>query len=885
MENDRPLSLKMEKKMKFDRIASGIYGVDRVLDNIRLGDTVVWQVSEIEEYAFFVKHFVDQAIKDNRKLTYFRFAQHEALLEAQPGLKIVELDLTNGFEAFAVQIHDHIEKEGREAFFVFDSISALQKAWAADFMVRNFFLVTCPYLYEMDTVSFFAITRNNHSFSAMERIRATTRVLIDVFRTEDELYLHPLKVWDRYSPSMFLPHILEEKTSESEEDNFVALTDGIRISKFYSLIGNTGNTESQLNLDNWERYFLNRKAEFEVTREQKPEVIRELCKMLFGSDEKLIDIANKNYKMEDLLELKKRMIGVGNIGGKAAGMLLSRKIVSNKMPKVISKLEPHDSFYIGSNLFHTYNIQNDCWDLRLRQKTPEGYFSAAKEIKEKLLNGCFSENIREQFRRMLEYYGQSPIIVRSSSLLEDGFGNAFAGKYESVFCVNVGSLDERLKAFEAAVKTVYGSTMDESALAYRLQRGLNKREEQMAILVQRVSGSLFDDIYMPCAAGVGYSYNSYRWDKDIDPTQGMIRLVMGLGTRAVDRTDGDYPRIASLDKPKLMPSGGKTGKSKFVQSKVDALCLSTNHMKGIDLSEVVSKLPEWFVKFMIEHDYEREAELRERNIFQDVIYTTCDNLLKKEEFVKMLKDMMAAISKEYDYPVDIEFAVNFNEKGEFVVNLLQCRPLQVGGLGVKVDIPDIPKEQCFFALNGGTMGGAYYQPVDVVIQIDPKAYYEFPYNKKAFVARTIGKLNQYYKDKGKAIMLLVPGRLGTSSPELGVPVSFAEISNMKITCEVAYQGAGYMPELSFGSHFFQDLVETDIFYAAIFEDENTLTHNPEFFKDEKNILEDIVHSDEDLKDIIKVWDVSGRDLSLISDVLSGKTVCGIFKQEKQRQSN
>ena len=871
--------------MKFDRIDSGIYGVDRALDHIRLGDTVVWQVSDIEEYSFFVRPFVEQAIKDRRNLTYFRFAQHEALLDAQPGLKIVEIDTRNGFEAFAVQVHDIIEQEGKEAFFVFDSISALQKAWAADFMVRNFFLVTCPYLHDMETVSYFAITRNNHSFSAMERIRATTRLLIDVFRTDDELYLHPLKVWERYSPSMFLPHILEEKKTETEEDNFVPLTDGIRISKFYNLIGSSGNTESQLNLDNWERYFLNRKAEFEVTREQKPEVIRELCKMLFGSDEKLIDIANKNYKMEDLLELKKRMIGVGNIGGKAAGMLLSRKIVSNKMPKIISKLEPHDSFYIGSNLFHTYNIQNDCWDLRLRQKTPEGYFSAAKEIKEKMLNGCFSENIREQFRRMLEYYGQSPIIVRSSSLLEDGFGNAFAGKYESVFCVNVGSLEERLKAFEEAVKTVYGSTMDESALAYRLQRGLNTREEQMAILVQRVSGSLFDDIYMPCAAGVGYSYNSYRWDKDIDPKQGMVRLVMGLGTRAVDRTDGDYPRIASLDKPNLMPSSGKAGKNQFVQNKVDALCLSTNHMKGIDLSEVVGKLPDWFVKLMVEHDYEREAELRERGIHQDIIYTTCDSLLKKEEFVKILKDMMAVITKEYDYPVDIEFAVNFNEEGEFVINLLQCRPLQVGGLGVRVEIPEIAEDQCFFALDGGTMGGAYYQPVDVVIQIDPKAYYEFPYNQKSNVARTIGKLNQYYKDKGKAIMLLVPGRLGTSSPELGVPVSFAEISNMKIACEVAYHGAGYMPELSFGSHFFQDLVETDIFYAAIFEDENTLVHNPNFFKQDKNILLDLINTGEELEKIIGVYDIENRGVSLISDVLSGKTVCGIFKQDQKTKAH
>ncbi len=871
--------------MIFDKVESGILGVDRLLDHIRLGDNVVWQVSDISEYEFFVRPFAAKAIKDGRNLVYIRFAPHDPLLVPQEGLKIIQFNTNEGFESFAVQVHDMIAREGKETFYIFDSISALQKAWASDFMIRNFFLVTCPFLHEMESVCYFAITRNNHSFAAMERIRATTQLLIDVFGTDDELYLHPLKVWNRYSPSMFLPHILEEKKTEEEQDNFVPLTDGIRISKFYSLIGSTGNTESQLNLDSWERYFMNRKAEFEVTREQKPEVIRELCRMLFGSDEKLIGIASKNFKMEDLLELKKRMIGVGNIGGKAAGMLLSRKIVSNKLPKIVGKIEPHDSFYIGSNLFHTYNIQNDCWTMRLKQKTPEGYFSAAKDIKEKILQGSFSENIREQFRRMLEYFGQSPIIVRSSSLLEDGFGNAFAGKYESIFCVNVGSLEERLLAFEDAVKTVYASTMDESALAYRLQRGLNMREEQMAILVQRVSGSLFDDVFMPCAAGVGYSYNSYRWDKDIDPNQGMIRIVMGLGTRAVDRTDGDYPRIAALDKPGLLPSAGKGDKSRFVQNKVDALCLTSKNMKGLDIADISDKLPAWFKKFMIEHDYEREAELRERNIRKDIVFTTCGNLLKREDFVKMLKDIMVVVSKEYEYPVDIEFAVNFNEEGEFVLNLLQCRPLQVGGIGVKVEVPEIAEEKCFFSLNGGTMGGAYYQPVDVVIQIDPKSYYEYPYNKKANVARTIGKINHYYKDSGKAVMILVPGRLGTSSPELGVPVSFAEISNMKIACEVAYHGAGYMPELSYGSHFFQDLVETEIFYAAIFEDETTIFHNPSFFDQEKNILHEIITSAEpDMAEIIKVHDVGGRGVALISDVLSGKTVCGIFEKKDEAAS-
>ena len=123
-------------------------------------------------------------------------------------------------------------------------------------------------------------------------------------------------------------------------------------------------------------------------------------------------------------------------------------------------------------------------------------------MKEALLSGEFPSNIQEQFRTLLEYYGQSPVIVRSSSFLEDGFGNAFAGKYESVFCVNQGTPDERLHAFEDAVRTVYASTMDISALEYRKIQGLDHHDEQMAVLVQRVSGSYHGSYFFPSAAGM-----------------------------------------------------------------------------------------------------------------------------------------------------------------------------------------------------------------------------------------------------------------------------------------------------------------------------------------------------------------------------------------------
>jgi hypothetical protein len=861
---------------------SGLEGLDRAVDDLRYGDNVVWQISDIGEYAFFAEPFADTSIRNRKNTVYFRYGKDAPLLKPVYGLKIVELDLAAGFEMSVMQIHDVIEREGDETHYIFDSMTALQKEWISDFMLGNFFAVVAPDIVKHKCVAYYAFTRNLHSTEAVARIREAAQLLLDVFHADGNMYLYPLRVTDRYHFSMFLPHGVDKDDANKIEP----LTNGIAISRFYSIVGASGNVDSELRLDSWDRFFIkmqraqDRQSEIEGMPADASgrEGLRALCRMVFGADERILDIAANNVTLKDILEIKARMIGVGGIGGKATGMLLSRMIADKRLPDIAKTLEPHDSFYICSNLYYTFLIKNNCWGLKLRQRTKRGYFTVAEILKEKIMEGSFSDNIREQFRRMLEYYGQSPIIVRSSSLLEDGFGNAFAGKYESVFCVNVGTLDERLIAFEDAVKTVYASTMDESVLAYRLNRGLAEREEQMALLVQRVSGSLFRDFYMPAAAGVAYSYNSYRWSKEIDPTKGMIRIVMGLGTRAVDRTDGDYPRIAALDKPDLRANGAED-LSRFAQHKVDVLEFATNSLTTMDIQAVQEKMSDWFRVFMIEHDYARERELRELGINRKIVFTTCQNLLRHEDFVTGIRRILAALEKEYDYPVDVEFTVNFSKDGNFMINLLQCRPLQVGGSGVRAKIPKIAREKTYFLLDGGTMGGAYYQRIDVVVRVDPRRYYEYPYHKKPAVARAIGAINRHYRDKEKVLMLLVPGRLGTTSPELGVPVKFAEISNMNIACEVSYEGAGYMPELSFGSHFFQDLVETDIFYASIFENKDTtLYYDPDFLDGCENIMREVYGDSEaeELSEIVRICDVSGMGLTIATDITTGETLCGIF---------
>ena len=532
----------------FDRVLSGIPQMDERFDNIRLGDNVVWRVDDLEDFKLFVKPYVEQAIKDKRNLIYIRFASHEPFFEEMEGLKIVNVELSHRFETFTVAIHELIEKEGRDAFYVFDCLSELQTAWATDLMMGNFFQVTCPFLFILDTVAFFPLIRGKHSFKAIAKIRDTTQLFLDVYSDKKNVYVRPDKVWNRYSETMFLPHLYEPETGV-----FEPILDGVKASHFYQILGNETSNSDRGNKDSWDRFFEMTETMYENGMDVTDQCKR-MCNIMMSRDERLRVMIKENFKPEDYFNVTKRMIGTGMIGGKACGMLLARKIVENKRPDIFENFEPHDSFYMGSDVFYTFIVENHFWDIRIRQRNKEEFFSLADEFADRLHEGKFSRDMEEEFVKLLEYYGQDPIIVRSSSILEDGFGNAFAGKYESVFCPNSGDMDQRLKELEDAIRTVYASTMSKSALDYRSRRGLQERDEQMALLIQRVSGSYYGEYYMPCAAGVGYSYSPYRFMESLDPTAGMLRLVMGLGTSAVDRTEGSYPRLVSLDKPKATTS-------------------------------------------------------------------------------------------------------------------------------------------------------------------------------------------------------------------------------------------------------------------------------------------------------------------------------------------
>lgn len=849
--------------MTLDKESTGLKSLDTILQNLRRGDNVVWQVDKLENYLHFVRPYVARARADGKKIIYIRFASHPPVVGPDKNIKTYELDAGAGFESFSKQVHEIIAKEGVGAFYVFDCLSDLLSSWATDLMVGNYFMVTCPYLFKLDTVAYFAILRDSHSFRTIARIRETTQLLIDVYDLEGRLCIQPLKVWNRYSPTMFLPHL-------EQEGDFVPLTSSVDAARIFSYLSTRGEKTAERNLDHWDRLFL-KAEEMEISPS-----LDQLTRIMVGREARMLSLVKEKFTLTDLLEIKSKMIGSGFIGGKALGMLLARKILLlDKTYDWRQELETHDSFYIGSDVFYTYIVENGWWELWLEQKSEEGYFSRAQELREKMLKGKFPEEIKDKFIQLIEYFGQSPIIVRSSSLLEDSFGNAFAGKYESFFITNQGDPEERYARFEDTVRRVFASTMNEDALSYRLQRGLSQLDEQMALLVQRVSGTQRKYYFFPFIAGVGVSFNTFVWHKDMDPKAGMLRMVFGLGTRAVNRVEGDYPRIAALDAPLLRPYAGMANLKRFSQHDVDVLNIAANELQTVPLEKILREEPEIEIKLVAERDAEAENKLKEIGAAAEAWVLTFDKFLANTDFVSKMQRMLKTLEASYQYPVDVEFTVNFGTDGEAKINLLQCRPLQAKGSSARVKIPArISRESVVFESEGNLMGGSVAQNIRRVIMVDPQAYGDLLMNKKYEVARLIGRLNRDIGGRDKMpTMLIGPGRWGTRDPSLGVPVNFAEINHICALIEVDDPNGGFMPELSFGSHFFLDLVETDIFYAALFMQEEKVFFNKSWLDSLPNGLIGIMPDAADLQKVVKVFDFTGKELKLLSDVTSQKVVC------------
>ena len=860
-------------------LSTGLPGLDQVFRGVVAGDNVVWQVESIEEYEAFVKPYCDNVLRSGGNVTYFRFAEHRPLVEKSSGVEICDLEPRDGFEPFIARVHKIIEAAGPRASYVFDCLSELAADWCSDRMLGNLFMLTCPYVYDRGGVAYFSFFKNQHSFHATDPIMKTAQIVVDVRRHKGKLYLRPLKVEHRHSDTMHMLHVWEDS-------GFIPVAESRTNTEILGDVPWNRMEDASYRLGWWTSTF--RRAEElkaayergEQMREGADALVGQLQRMMIGAEGRTLELALRYFGLSDFVRIRRRMIGTGPIGGKSVGMLLGRAVLEKTDACWASLLEPHDSFFIGAEVFYTYLVQNGLWWIKQKQKDPEEFLSGAELARHQMLNGTFPDYIVQRFTDLLEYFGPSPIVVRSSSLLEDSFESAFAGKSKSVFCINQGSRDERLDDFISAVRTVYASTMSEDALKYRWAHGLLDRDERMAVLVQRVSGALHGRLYFPHIAGVGLSFNPYVWSERIDPAAGVLRLVFGLGTRAVNTAEGDYTRMVALSAPELQTEDAFHRKRKYVQRKVDVLDLELQSCVSFDFGDVAGQCQGLPLEIFASRNAELERFADERKL-KDVFpwCLTFDKLLRETTFVDRMREMLRILQEAYQSPVDVEFTANFCGDGTYSVNLVQCRPMRVKCDGITTDLPvEFSEGDRILESRGPVVGRSCDVAVDRLIYVVPGAYGELSVRDRYTIAKLIGQVaGRGEAAENRRTMLVGPGRWGTSTPSLGIPISFAEIKTAGVVCEIVAMREGLIPDVSLGTHFFNELVEADMLYFALFPGREGDFLNSSLLENAPNRLPGLLPGAAKWADVVRVLDPlewgDGKLLRLNASAVKQRVIC------------
>jgi hypothetical protein len=552
---------------------------------------------------------------------------------------------------------------------------------------------------------------------------------------------------------------------------------------------------------------------------------------------------SKNYiTIRDIDELVDNMFWnrrrPGKIGGKAAGMFLAYKILIPKLTEADSEIDRYvrmpESYYFSSGIFSDFLDYNNLEQFHSQKyKTREKIEGEYKNISELFKRSSFPPDTVEDFRKFLEKIGAHPLILRSSSFLEDNFGYAFSGKYDSYFVANQGDIQTRLNEFIWGLKQVHMSTFGPGPILYRRSHKLLDFDEKMSILVQKVVGRRFGDYFFPFVAGVGFSYSSYAWTSRIKKEEGLLRMVFGLGTRAVDRTGGDYARMVHLSHPLLRPEADAGQIMKYSQKIVDVLNLKTGELTPIPLASLLKEIshPDLYWAVSVNEDGHLSAPMfKGQPINAARTCLTFENLLSKTIFPSLVKKVLHQLQAAYGRPVDVEFAWDGDH-----LYILQCRSLAVSRDIAEVELPkDLPKEKIIFT-NSQVVSGAVIPNIEYIVYVCPRSYGTLSaVDEKLGVGQVVSRLNRLLQDKRYA--LFGPGRWGSNDINLGVRVGYEDINHTLILGEVAFLKEGYTPEVSFGTHFFNDLVEAQITPIAIFPDDVDTVFKEAFLTESPNQL-------------------------------------------------
>jgi len=575
-----------------------------------------------------------------------------------------------------------------------------------------------------------------------------------------------------------------------------------------------------------------------------------------------IGIAKQFVTTDDFNELLDRVIlsdaSHGRLGGKSSGLFLAQKVLERRQSseRPVGSVKVPRSWYVASEGLIQFIEHNDLEEV-LQQKYREiaQVRHEYPNIIQLFKNSRFPAEVIKGVSMLLDDAGDAPLIVRSSSLLEDRLGSAFSGKYKSLFLANRGSKQERLRALLDAITEVYASIFGPDPIAYRRERGLLDFHEEMGILIQEVVGRRVGDYFLPSFAGVAFSTNEFRWSPRIRREDGLVRLVPGLGTRAVDRLTDDYPILAVPRQPGLRVNTTIDEVVRYSPRKIDVLNLASNRFETLTLSELLERCGGDYPGFeqvfsLLTDDALRRPSRLMVDPRRDRLVADFGGLAGSTPFMSHLANILTILEESLGYPVDIEFAADGDQ-----FYLLQCRPQSRSADDAPAPIPrDLPQDIVIFSASRYVANG-YVPDLTHIVYVDPDGFRRLGERADLLaVGQAVGALNKQLPKR--RFVLMGPGRWGSRGDiTLGVSVTYADINNTAMLVEIARRTGNYVPDPSFGTHFFQDLVEASIRYLPLYPDDSEGVLNERFLLGAPNLLPEMLPQYAHLADALRVIDV------------------------------
>ncbi|TGE37722.1 response regulator [Desulfosporosinus fructosivorans] len=506
-------------------------------------------------------------------------------------------------------------------------------------------------------------------------------------------------------------------------------------------------------------------------------------------------------------------LGSGSLGGKGRGIaffnfMLSQTNLFKKYEHI--RIKTPQSFVICSEVFEEFLELNALQEMAVNTENEE-------TIANKFLSSDLPSKITDELHILIEKIDY-PLAVRSSSILEDSQMLPFAGIYSTFLLPNNHPDPEiRLQQLLDAIKLVYASVFYQSPKRYVKNSELRIEEEKMAVLIQQLVGELHEDIFYPVLSGVAQSYNFYPISY-MKPEQGIGSLALGFGRAIVD---GEQVYRFSPAYPKM--------NTEFA-SPSDFLKKSQNQFYALNLAnqsiDISSDPGCTYGKYALDRA-EKDGTLsfvgstysKDNDNISDTLAISGPRLVSFAPVLKyglfplanIIKDLFVLGKDAFSSEIEIEFAVNIpvGREKEIEFYFLQVRPLVSGRelKDVKVDGYSNSETVC---KSRHTIGNGIFERIHDVIFVDPD---HFDMSKSRKIAQEIGELNQLLFNEERNYLLFGFGRLGSSDPWLGIPLTWSQMSQAKVVIEADRDNLQVEPSL--GSHFHHNLVSLRMGYFHI----------------------------------------------------------------------